>query len=81
MSAVIRHLHYKPEREELSIWFDLEFRRYKYFGVPQAIYEGLRDAPSRGRYFNQFIRGRFECCLADTSDMRNRRWQDLRSAS
>ena len=29
MSAAIRHIHYKPESEELSIWFGPEGRRYK----------------------------------------------------
>jgi hypothetical protein len=81
MSAAIRKIHYKPELEELSIWFGPEFRRYRYFGVPEPIYAALRDAPSRGRYFNAAIRGRFDCALADASAQRNRRWQDIRSAS
>jgi hypothetical protein len=32
---------------------------YQYFGVPAAVYEGLLEAPSKGRYFNLSIRGRF----------------------
>ncbi len=60
MSAAIRHIHYKPADEELSIWFGPEGRRYKFFDVPEFIFEGLRDAESRGRFFNQAIRGRFE---------------------
>jgi hypothetical protein len=32
---------------------------YLYFGVPAAVYEGLLDAPSKGRYFNGTIRGRY----------------------
>ena len=42
----------------------LEFRDraiYRYFGVPAAVYQGLLDAPSKGRYFNRFVRGRFLC--------------------
>ena len=81
MSAAIRHIHYKPASEELSIWFGPEGRRYKYFGVPEFIYEGLRDAQSRGHFFNQSIRNRFERRLADPSESRNRRWQAIRSAS
>ena len=49
MSTAIRHIHYKPADQELSIWFGPEGRRYKYFGVPEHIYEALRDAASRGR--------------------------------
>jgi hypothetical protein len=32
---------------------------YLYFGVPAAVYEALLDAPSKGRYFNATIRGRY----------------------
>ena len=79
MSAAIRHIHYKPESEELSIWFGPEGRRYKYFDVPEFLYEGLRDAESRGRFFNQSIRGRFECALVEPADRKHR--QPLRRAS
>ena len=81
MSAAIRHHHYKPDLQELSLWFGPEFRRYKYFGVPPPVYEGLLNAPSKGRYFNQAIRGRYACRLADPSGHRNRRWLAIRSAS
>ncbi|HEY0033022.1 MAG TPA: KTSC domain-containing protein [Devosia sp.] len=81
MSTAISHIHYKPADEELSIWFGPERRRYKFFGVPEFIYEGLRDAESRGRFFNQNIRGRFESRLADKSDWKNRQWQSLRNVS
>jgi len=40
----------------------LEFRShaiYRYFGVPGSVYEALVAAPSKGRYFNGAIRGRF----------------------
>jgi hypothetical protein len=40
----------------------LEFRSravYHYFGVPAAVHEALLDAPSKGSYFNQAIRGRY----------------------
>jgi hypothetical protein len=32
---------------------------YLYFGVPATVYEALLDAPSKGRYFNGNIRGRY----------------------
>lgn len=32
---------------------------YFYFGVPAAVHQALLDAPSKGRYFNGSIRGRF----------------------
>ena len=36
---------------------------YRYFGVPAAVHQALLDAPSKGSYFNQAIRGRFPYCL------------------
>ena len=32
---------------------------YQYFGVPATVHEGLRNAPSKGSYFNRCIRGYF----------------------
>jgi hypothetical protein len=32
---------------------------YLYFGVSAAMHQALLGAPSKGRYFNQTIRGRF----------------------
>lgn len=32
---------------------------YLYISVPPTVYQALRNAPSKGRYFNQTIRGRF----------------------
>ena len=45
----------------------LEFRSraiYQYIDVPAAVHEGLLGAPSKGSYFNRFIRGRFPYSLA-----------------
>ena len=32
---------------------------YVYFGVPATVHRALLDAPSKGRYFNGTIRGRY----------------------
>ena len=32
---------------------------YQYFGVPETVHLALLGAPSKGRYFNHAIRGRF----------------------
>lgn len=40
----------------------LEFRSqavYQYLHVPPVVHQALLSAPSKGRYFNQAIRGRF----------------------
>jgi hypothetical protein len=50
---------------------------YLYFGVPAAVHQALLGAPSKGRYFNQAIRGRFPFCrifewYADAPDPQGR---------
>jgi hypothetical protein len=45
----------------------LEFRSraiYRYFDVPAAVHSALLRAPSKGKYFNHTIRGRFRYVLA-----------------
>ena len=59
-SSVISRIAYDEEEGALSIWFR-ETGRYIYSGVPKAIYDGLRSAPSAGRYFNQWIKRRYPC--------------------
>ena len=57
-SATLAAIGYDEARGILQ----LEFRNlagYRYFEVPSAVYEALSVAPSKGRYFNQAIRGRF----------------------
>jgi len=41
---------------------DLEFRSgatYRYFAVPQTLFQGLIAAKSKGAYFNRNLRNRF----------------------
>jgi hypothetical protein len=57
-SATLSTIAYDGIRNLLQ----LEFRSqavYHYFGVPAAVHEALLDAPSKGSYFNQAIRGRY----------------------
>ena len=41
---------------------------YQYFRVPAAVHQSLLDASSKGRYFNQAIRGRFPYRLISDFD-------------
>lgn len=48
--------------DEIRSLLQLEFCSrtvYLYFGVPPAVHRALLDAPSKGKYFNRAIRGRF----------------------
>jgi copper oxidase (laccase) domain-containing protein len=80
MSSAIRHIHYKPELRELSVWFGPEGRRYKYADVPPEVFTAFAEAPSRGKFFNSQIRGHYPAALVDPSEKRMRRWQAIRSA-
>ena len=49
--------------EEAAGILQLEFRSgplYRYFGVSAEVYEGLLRTSSKGRYFNEHIRDRFQ---------------------
>jgi hypothetical protein len=59
-SRVIERILYDEEASALLICFR-ETGRYLYSGVPRAVYEGLKKAPSPGRYFNECIKRRFPC--------------------
>ena len=61
-STTLATVAYDRARELLQ----LEFRSgaiYQYFGVAAAVHEDLLGAPSKGSYFNRFIRGRFPYSL------------------
>lgn len=48
--------------DDIHSLLQLEFRSrsvYQYFDVPPAVHAALLDAPSKGTYFNQTIRGRY----------------------
>lgn len=48
--------------DESSDLLQLEFRSralYRYFAVPAAVHQALLAATSKGRYFNQAVRGQY----------------------
>jgi hypothetical protein len=60
-SATLATVSYDEARELLQ----LEFRSraiYQYFGVPALVHDALLCASSKGRCFNQTIRGWFPYC-------------------
>ena len=59
-SSVIERVASDEQAHVLSIWFR-ETGRYLYSDVPRPIYEGLKKAPSPGRYFNECIKRRYPC--------------------
>lgn len=57
-SSVIDWIDYDPASRTLWITF-LSGRTYALRKVPEAHYHGLLNAPSAGRYFNRYLRGRY----------------------
>jgi lysyl-tRNA synthetase class 2 len=57
-SSVIRSFAYDRERAALDVTFTTG-RRYRYFMVPAYVAEGLREAFSKGRFFNARVRDRY----------------------
>jgi hypothetical protein len=56
-SSLLSSVRYSPQAT-----LEIEFRSgaiYCYFLVPQAIFDGLIAAPSKGTYFNRYIRSSF----------------------
>ena len=57
-SSVIRAFDYDAGKRALDVTF-VTGRHYRYHAVPPRIAEGMREAASKGRYFNARIRDRF----------------------
>ena len=57
-STTLLTVSYDDDRTLLQLEF-CSGAVYQYFGVPAAVHQSLMDAPSKGRYFNQAIRGCF----------------------
>ncbi|MCL6679743.1 KTSC domain-containing protein [Sphingomonas sp. RG327] len=57
-STVIRRFTYSPDSEELTIEF-VTGRRYVYSAVPEEEVQAMREAFSKGVYFNKHIRNRY----------------------
>ncbi len=56
---VIKQFTHDVKTQTLTIEFD-SGSVYEYFKVPPSIKEGLDNAPSKGQYFNKFIKGKFK---------------------
>lgn len=57
-STSLASVAYNAEHGLLQIQFR-DRTTYQYSSVPENIHEALLRAPSKGTYFNRFIRGKF----------------------
>ena len=58
-STSLNRVEYDPPSKVLLVVFR-DRSSYQYCGVPNAVFENLRDAPSKGAYFNHAIRGVYD---------------------
>jgi len=66
-STTLVTVSYDDARELLQLEF-CSRAVYQYFHVPAAVHQSLLEASSKGRYFNQAIRGRFPYRLVSDLD-------------
>ena len=59
-SSLIHGARYWPDTCALELRF-ANGRRYLYLGVPFELAERFTDAASKGAFFNDAIKGRFDC--------------------
>lgn len=63
VSSTIKAIGYREETESIKARLTVIFNsggRYNYDGVPQDLWERLKDAESVGRFFAREIKSRFE---------------------
>lgn len=58
-SSAIDRVEYDGGKRRLDIWF-VDSGGYSYRDVPATIYEDLLAASSKGEYFNDHIKDRYE---------------------
>jgi KTSC domain len=59
-SSAIRAVGYDPTNLRMRIIF-AEGHGYDFCRVPSYIFEGLLRASSKGGYYNQYIKDRYQC--------------------
>jgi hypothetical protein len=67
-SKSLRTVGYDAERRLLQVQFQNR-SIYQYFEVPDAVYQELMQAPSKGAYFNRSIRPRFDFALVQAASL------------
>ena len=59
-SSVIEEMGYHVTTKTLEVKFRKKAVVYRYFYVPRRVWEELRQAPSKGHYFNENIRTKYQ---------------------
>ncbi|MFZ2986609.1 KTSC domain-containing protein [Ideonella sp.] len=59
-SSAISAIGYDPATRRMQIRFK-QGDTYTFCGVPQQVFSSFLAAGSKGRYFESYIRGRYQC--------------------
>ncbi len=59
-SSAIRAVGYDQSMRRMRITFE-QGDSYDFCGVPLHVYDGLMSASSKGAYYNDHIRDRYQC--------------------
>lgn len=59
-SSMLGNISYDETTQKLLVTFN-GGSTYEYFDVEQAIYAGLRDAVSKGKFFHKHIKANYRC--------------------
>ena len=57
-SSSINYVEYDPQSESLEIEF-VSGGVYRYIKVPQSVYDSFMSASSKGRYYHDYIKGKY----------------------
>jgi len=58
-SSFIKSIDYDYDESELILEFAGSEQKYSYFNVPYELYEKLNKAKSKGRFYNEHIKGKY----------------------
>ena len=58
-SSMIRRIEYEEPTRELDITFT-SGKTYTYVDVPKSVYQRFVRAPSKGQFFNDYIKDQYE---------------------
>jgi KTSC domain-containing protein len=58
-STTVQHISYDEAARELHVTF-VGGAIYTYYDVPAQVYRSFRTAESKGQFFNQFVRDRYD---------------------
>lgn len=58
-STVVKSFTYDSKKARLYVTF-LSGKVYAYLNVPESVYEEMKAAFSKGKYLNEFVKGKYE---------------------